>query len=120
MAKARNLWPESMDIWVVTGALSSGKTRVASALIEAARQHGLVGEMVDDVRTHQQVEGLLRMRTSAPDMLIIVTEKADLSLPRKPRHTLHINPEDAGKAEQLAAQIWSRRAPAATTQESAQ
>ena len=110
MAKARNLWPEGMDIWVVTG---SGKTALASALYEAARQHGLVAEVTCDVRNHEQVEGMLRMRTSAPDMLIIVANDATLQLPRKALHTLHINPEDASKAEQLAAQIWSRRAPEA-------
>lgn len=106
MAK-RELWPAAMQVWQVTGEKGAGKTRLASALGEAARQHGLAAEVADDVIAAGQLHGLLKMRTTAPDLLIVVSELL-LDLPRQADMVLHLNRDDAGKVEQLAMQVWAR------------
>ena len=74
---------------------------------EAARQHGLAAEVADDVIAAGQLHGLLKMRTTAPDLLIVVSELL-LDLPRQADMVLHLNRDDAGKVEQLAMQVWAR------------
>ncbi|EEG08204.1 hypothetical protein [Pseudogulbenkiania ferrooxidans] len=119
MAKPRNLWPDAMDVWLITGAMATGKTRLGSTLLEIARQHGLSAEMVDGVQQAGQIDSLLKMRTSSPDMLIVVADAdaGPLQLPKHPVHVLHLNPGDADRVEQLAAQVWARRQPSTVGKE---
>lgn len=57
----------------------------------------------------ERAEGVpaLQMRTTAPDLLIVVSEHP-LDFPRPADMVLHLNRGDAGKVEQLAAQVWAR------------
>lgn len=124
MAKPRNLWPDTMQIWVVTGSAGSGKTTLGSTLATLAGGYGIDAVMVDGVRDASQAESLLRMRTVAPDMLIMVTESWPLpNLPRRAERLFHLNPGDADQVHDIARQVMTRTppkkpAPAATAEAS--
>ncbi|WP_024303346.1 hypothetical protein [Pseudogulbenkiania sp. MAI-1] len=112
MAKPRNLWPDTMQIWVVTGSGGSGKTTLGSTLVTLAGGYGIDAVMVDGVRDASQAESLLRMRTVSPDLLIMVTEDWPVpNMPRRAERVFGLNPGDAATVHHIAHQVMTRTPP---------
>lgn len=114
MAKPRNLWPDSMVIWVITGLPGSGRTTLGSTLVTLAHSKGIDAVMVDGVRDASQAESVLRMRTVSPDMLIMVTESWPVpNQPRRVERLFHLNPGDAERVHDIARKVMVDTAPEA-------
>ncbi|MBN3005605.1 hypothetical protein JW897_17875 [Chromobacterium alkanivorans] len=112
MAKPRNLWPTSMQVWVITGEMASGKTTLGSAVLEIAREHGLTAEMVDGIDDAHQAERLLKVRTCSPDLLIMVGDEWPVAnLPSNAKHLFNLSRGDAGRVHELARELFKGNRP---------